>query len=483
MNSKANSKNSIFENLKFPMHFVGVAGVGMSAIAQYLGFKGCVVTGSDRRFGQEEQTQDEVLLAKANIECFAQDASVFESKNPPQTLVLSTAIEESNVELIRAKENGISILHRSEILAELVKASNTIAVAGTSGKSTTVGMIFHILKACGFEPSVMTGAGLCDLEKAGYIGNAWAGESDLLVIEADESDGSLVNYAPQVGVVLNIDRDHKELDELAVLFEKFKANTQKDFIAGWDNLESRKLLDEQSISFGDLESCDYVSQNVKEQGVVQTFEILTSGSQKKWTVNNVILPVAGDYNRSNAIAALAACESVGLDLESAIKALASYPGIHRRFQLLINEPRVLMIDDYAHNPAKIEAVVKAAQKLSQNVNVWFQPHGFAPTRFMREELVEKLGLCLRKTDRFDLGEIYYAGGTANKSISSSDLIDDLNELGCNAAVVKKEELLKSWVELSEELQEKSCYLLLGARDPGLAEFSLGVAQGLKNKKG
>lgn len=479
MTSESTSKTANFNNLKFPMHFVGVAGVGMSAIAQYLGFKGCVVTGSDRRFGQAQKTQDEELLAKANIQCFPQDASVFDSENPPQTLVLSTAIEETNVELIRAKENGITILHRSEVLAELVKVSNTIAVAGTSGKSTTVGMIFHILKACDFEPSVITGAGLCDLEKAGYIGNAWAGESDLLVIEADESDGSLVNYEPQVGVVLNIDRDHKELDELAVLFEKFKANTQKEFIVGWDNPESRKLIDEKSISFGDDKTCDYTSQNVQEQGVAQSFELLTLSELNESVISSLVkLPIAGDYNRSNALAALATCVGVGLDLELAIKALSSYPGIHRRFQVLINEPKVLMIDDYAHNPAKIEAVVKAAQKLSKNVNVWFQPHGFAPTRFMRDELVEKLALCLRKTDRFDLGEIYYAGGTVNKSISSSDLMSDLNKKGCNAEIVKKESLLNTWIELSKESQEQSCYLLLGARDPGLAEFSLGVAQGL-----
>lgn len=482
MNSKADSKTVISENLKFPMHFVGVAGVGMSAIAQYLGFKGCVVTGSDRRFGQNEQTQDEVLLAKANIECFAQDASVFDSENPPHTLVLSTAIEETNVELIKAKENGITILHRSEVLAELVKVSNTIAVAGTSGKSTTVGMIFHILKACDFEPSVITGAGLCDLEKEGYIGNAWAGSSDLLIIEADESDGSLVNYEPQVGVVLNIDRDHKELDELAVLFEKFKENTQKEFIVGWDNPESRKLIDEKSIGFGDSDSCDYVSKDVQEEGVAQSFLLLIKSENQDLKMNRVSLPIAGDYNRSNALAALAACVSVGLDLELAIKALSSYPGIHRRFQVLINEPKVLMIDDYAHNPAKIEAVVKAAQKLSKNVNVWFQPHGFAPTKFMREELVEKLGLCLRKTDRFDLGEIYYAGGTANKSISSSDLVDELKKLGCNAEIVKKEALLKNWIELSKASEGQNCYLLLGARDPELADFSSEVAQSLRNKK-
>lgn len=191
--------------------FVGIAGTGMSAIAQYLRGIGKRVSGSDRLFNSESKMLIQEQFEKQGIECHFQDASGVTSD--VDVLVISTAIEESNIELQKAKALNIPVMKRSELLAKLSAKKRTIAVGGTSGKSTTSAMIFHVMEQCGLQPSIMSGAGLTSLQKRGLPGNAWVGKSDWLVIEADESDGSIVNYVPEISVLLNVDRDHKEYDE------------------------------------------------------------------------------------------------------------------------------------------------------------------------------------------------------------------------------------------------------------------------------
>ena len=177
--------------------FIGVAGVGMSAIAQYLAGKGVAVSGSDRQFGEFLAGKCEKPLVMGQLEdcgikCFAQDGSGIVAGL--SAVVVSTAIEDTNPDLKRAKELGVPVMHRSEMLAKISKEARTIAVSGTSGKSTVTAMIYHILEYAGLQPSVMTGAGLVNLQKQGKIGNAVSGKGEWLVVEADESDGTLVRY-------------------------------------------------------------------------------------------------------------------------------------------------------------------------------------------------------------------------------------------------------------------------------------------------
>lgn len=228
--------------------FIGIAGTGMSAIAQYLQGVGKNVAGSDRLFNQNNKMLIQEQFEKQGIQCFFQDGSGITADT--QVVVVSTAIEESNIEYQKAKEMGIPVMKRSELLAAISSSKRTIAVGGTSGKSTTTAMIFHILQENGYSPSLMTGAGLTALQKQGLPGNAWVGKSDWLVIESDESDGSIVNYFPEISVVLNVDRDHKEFDELMQLFSTFKEHTRGKFIVNQDHAMIKTLSQDKSYDFG-----------------------------------------------------------------------------------------------------------------------------------------------------------------------------------------------------------------------------------------
>ncbi len=228
--------------------FVGIAGTGMSAIAQYLKGIGKKVSGSDRLFNDEKKSLIRQQFDRLDIHTCFQDSSGISLQI--DVLVISTAIEESNIELQKARSLGIPVMKRSELLAAISSDKKTIAVGGTSGKSTTTAMIFHIMQECGWEPSVMNGAGLTSLQKRGLPGNAWVGKSEWLVIEADESDGSIVNYVPEISVLLNIDRDHKEYDELMSLFEKFKSNTRSKFIVNQNHTLSCQLSQNKAYDFG-----------------------------------------------------------------------------------------------------------------------------------------------------------------------------------------------------------------------------------------
>src|SRR5688572_623100 len=212
-----------FENV----FFIGVAGTGMSAIAQYLAATGKQVSGSDRYFRKEEKNETREKLEAAGIICFEQNGEgIHESTD---LIVVSAAVEDTVPEVQKAKSLSIPIIKRSELLALIAKSRKTIAVGGTSGKSTTSAMLFNIMEKAGMSPGIISGAGLVSIIKEGKIGNAKAGEGEWLIIEADESDGSIIEYTPEIGLLLNIDKDHQEMEELMKIFTIFKHNTTERF--------------------------------------------------------------------------------------------------------------------------------------------------------------------------------------------------------------------------------------------------------------
>lgn len=446
--------------------FVGIAGTGMSAIAQYLNGIGKSVAGSDRLFSKENKMLIQEQFEKEGIECFFQDGSGITKDT--QVVIVSTAIEESNVEYQKAKQLNIPILKRSELLAAISSVKKTIAVGGTSGKSTTTAMIFHILQENNYSPSLMTGAGLTKLQSKGLPGNAWVGESDWLVIEADESDGSIVNYIPEIGIVLNIDRDHKEFEELISLFQTFKNHTRGQFIVNNDLPNVRALSRNVKNDFGTKDGAGFLAENFNQEG----FEI-------QFTINKVpfTIPVIGRHNMENACAAVAAAHATGISIEAASKALQSYVGIFRRTQLVGEKNGVFVIDDFAHNPAEVAAAIKTCQLIGKRVFAWFQPHGYGPLRFMHEELTEKVIHTLRKDDYLLMSDVYYAGGTVNKDISSDVVIDAVKAVGKNALLVNDRNKLP---EVFKQMTNKGdVILLMGARDPSLADFAKSIFESLK----
>ena len=444
-------------NFKNPF-FIGVAGVGMSAIAQYLQGIGMQVSGSDRYFHEGEYNKTKEQLENEGIKCFLQDGSGITAET--DLVVVSTAIEDTVYEVKKAKELGIPIIKRSQLLAMIAKSKKTIAVAGTSGKSTTSAMLFQILLDAGLEPSIISGAGLTSIIKQGKIGNAYVGKGDWLIIEADESDGSVVQYEPEIGLLLNIDKDHQEIDELIELFTIFKNNTNSLFIVNQSNKLAKTLSTNIENDFGfENEKAGFSARNFKQEGFHLSFEVLN----QKFEMNAI-----GQHSVENATAAIAVANQIGVDLKTCAESLKNYEGIYRRHQILGQKNGVWVIDDYAHNPAKCAASIKACQPLAEKVVAWFQPHGYGPTRFLRKDFVEEISAALRENDEIWMSEIFYAGGTAVKDISANDLIEDIKAKGKKAYFVEDRNLFLETVRPS--LSENSVLLLMGARDPSLEEF-------------
>ena len=438
--------------------FIGVAGVGMSAIAQYLKGIGKEVSGSDRYFHPGEYNKTKEQLEAEGINCFLQDGTgITESTD---LIVVSTAIEDTVYEVQKAKELGIQIIKRSELLSIIAKSKKTIAVAGTSGKSTTSAMLYQILLDARLDPSIISGAGLTSIIKQGKIGNAAVGKGEWLIIEADESDGSVVQYQPEIGLLLNIDKDHQEVDELIELFTIFKNNTNSLFVVNQSNTLAKSLSANAKNDFGfEDQIAGYSAENFKQDGLSLTFEVL----DQKFQMNSL-----GQHSVENATAATAVANQIGIDLKTCAESLATYEGIYRRHQILGQKNGVWVIDDYAHNPAKCAASIKACQPLAEKVIAWFQPHGYKPTRFLKYDFIQEIADSLRPQDEIWMSEIFYAGGTAVKDISANELVEGIKAKGKNAHFVEdRNNLLET---INPELKEGTVLLLMGARDPSLENF-------------
>ncbi len=440
--------------------FIGVAGTGMSAIAQYLAGIGKAVSGSDRYFTPGVFNDTKEKLETAGIACFLQNGEGI--TNDTDLVVVSTAVEDTVEEVQKAKKMDIPIIKRSELLALIAKSKRTIAVGGTSGKSTTSAMLFDILEHAGLSPSIISGAGLVSIIKENKIGNAKVGKGDWLVIEADESDGSIVQYHPEIGLLLNIDKDHKEMDALMDIFSVFKKNTTRLFMVNQSQAAAKSLSANlaQDFSIDAGSGAGFIGSNFKQQGLNISFSV--NGT-------NFEMHTVGRHNMENALAASAVANQLGVDLGTCAAALKHYEGIYRRHQVLGKKHGVLLIDDYAHNPVKCAVSIEACQQLAPKVIAWFQPHGYGPTSFLRKDFVEEIARVLRPADEIWMSEIFYAGGTATKNISANDLINDLKALNKPAFYVEnRAEFLEN---VRPHFNDNCVLLLMGARDPSLEYFA------------
>jgi UDP-N-acetylmuramate--alanine ligase len=448
---------SSIHDFKTPF-FIGIAGSGMSAIAQYLKGTGKNVSGSDRFFKKGEYNETKEKLEAEGVNCFLQNGEGI--TNATDLVVVSAAIEDTVAEMQKAKQLNIPVIKRSELLALIADSRKTIAVGGTSGKSTTSAILFDILEYAGLQPGIISGAGLISLIKQGKIGNAKVGAGEWLVIEADESDGSIVQYKPEIGLLLNIDKDHKEIETLLEIFKIFKENSKR-FVVNQSHPLAKLFSQtiQQDFSWDDNDA-GYKASEFRQEGLAISFKI-----------NGIVfsLNIAGKHNMENALAASAIAAQLGVDLKICAEALKKYEGIYRRHQVLGNKNGVWLIDDYAHNPVKCAAAIAACQPIAPKVIAWFQPHGYGPTKFLRNDFVEEIAKVLRTEDEIWMSEIFYAGGTAAKDISSNDLINDLKALNKRAFFVENRyEFLNA---ASPHLTNNCVLLLMGARDPSLEQFA------------
>jgi UDP-N-acetylmuramate--alanine ligase len=445
-------------------HFAGIAGSGMGALAQYQAMAGGRVSGSDRAFDRGERDDLRAHLERLGIVLHPQDGSGVEGDCA--ALVLSTAVESEVPDYARARARGVPTVHRSELLAHFVGASRTAAIAGTSGKSTVVGMTFAILRAAGWRPSLITGGELVELQRHDLVGNAFHDPgSTLLVIEADESDGSLVNYEPAVGVVLNLQKDHKETSEVAGLFARFRERCREGFVAS-DGEDLAALAQGASEVFG-------FSARATVRG--EAVELGPTGSRFTVGKERFALPVPGRHNVANALAAIAVCRTLGVDPTAMVGPLAEFAGVARRFQSLGIARGVEVVDDFAHNPAKLRAAIETARARARRVLAVYQPHGFGPTRFLRPDLVEAFADSLGPEDRLWMLEVFYAGGTARRDFSAAEIADELAGRGVKAAFATREDLP---ARIAAEAREGDLVLVMGARDPSLTDLARTVLEAL-----
>ncbi len=444
------------------LHFTGIMGSGMSAIAQYLAWKGQAITGSDRiAFADEMKgTREKLELCGCNV--FPQDGSGITSAT--EALVISTAIEVDNPDIAAARKLGIPIFHRSDVLAALVASHRAIAVCGTSGKSTVTALVFEILRACGKSPSVIAGASLLRLSEEGLLGNAFRGDSGILVMEADESDGTLVKYLPETAVFLNISKDHQSVSRALELFERLAGQTPL-VIKNEDDPGLKSIRAAQR--FGLSDGADFRPDAV--QAVTPAVRFTLKGTDFE-------LPLPGCHNLSNALAALCVCQSQGCNPGQMVEPLREFRGVMRRFSVSRTPKGVTVIDDYAHNPDKIKAALLTARDFGARIFAVFQPHGYGPTRFLKDELVETFAQLIRGTDEIYFLPIYYAGGTVKKDISSEDLADWVRERGVMSYAPQGRKGLLA--DLAQRVKPGDAVILMGARDPTLSVLAQEIRDSL-----
>jgi len=462
------------------VHFVGVFGSGMSAIAQYLAGTGVRVTGSDRLLDSPDTAKVKEALLSCGCVIHPQDGSGINSDT--SSVCVSTAIEESNPDIAAARALNIPILHRSDLLASIVKNKKSVAVAGTSGKSTVTAMIFELLTGCGMSPSLISGAALRSLEQRGMYGNAFCGGSDLLVVEADESDGTLVKYEPYASVILNLSKDHKPEEEVLEMFRRLAAQSTWSTINA-DDPKLRALTDTATTLFGFGGSAAFRGKITETAPLSTTIAVLRTDGQSSSRESEgdtcaMTLPLPGAHNASNLLAALCVCKHLGCGDRQLSKAVAGYMGVERRFAVTKTAKGVTVIDDFAHNPEKIRAAVSAAKQLSESITAIYQPHGFGPTRFLKNEYAATFKEVFRPTDTLCLLPIYYAGGTAVKDIESKDIIELMGEVPFKAIAVNNRDDIIHIINDSVSIRPNSAVLLMGARDPSLSGFAKRIVESL-----
>jgi UDP-N-acetylmuramate--alanine ligase len=373
-----------FEGRK--LHLIGIGGVGMSGLAIAAHQLGAKVTGSDR-----EASSYTARLEEAGINVTIGQAAA----NLPEgaEVVRSTAILDSNPELAAATEQGLKIIHRSELLAELVATKpRCIAVAGSHGKTTTTAMIAHVLDQLGLDPSYFVGG---EVTIGDQTTNAHLGGGEVVVIEADESDGSFLRYDPEIAVITNIEFEHPEtwsgLDELIAAFREF-ATKAKSVVISADQPRIEELsLDSRAVTFAPAP----ITADL-EAATITTPEDPALGSVFKLDEQVIELGVRGEHNVKNALAAIAALEFVGVSREDASKALKTFTGVGRRFELVGETPQgAVVYDDYAHHQTEVRAALTTARQTAKGGRVIavFLPHLYSRTKSYAREFGESLALA------------------------------------------------------------------------------------------
>ena len=447
--------------------FCGIGGSGMLPLACIVRASGGRVAGSDRALDAGRLSPKFAYLQSLGIALSPQDGS---GVQPGMTFITSAAVEDSVPDVVRARELGLTHLTRPQFLAQLLNAATrSVAVGGTSGKSTVTGMIGWILHACHRQPTVMNGAVMKNFATpSAPFASALVGDPELFVSEVDESDGSIALYQPEVAVLTNISLDHKEMAELRALFAGF-LRAARTAVLNLDDPETRVLADlvsdDKCVGYGfDSPGAQLMGKQLELLPDGLSFAVEADGER-----HDVRLMVPGRHNASNALAALAATRALGLPLAEGAAALARFEGLRRRLETVGTSAGVTVIDDFAHNPDKIDATLATLHAQPGRLLIMFQPHGFGPLAKMGEELARSFARGMAPDDRLYLPDPAYYGGTVERMRGSDWLAEAIRAEDRDAAHVPERAAIGD--ALVGEARQGDRILIMGARDDSLSEFA------------
>ncbi len=436
------------------IHFIGIGGAGMSAIAYVLIKRGYDVSGSDLNAGHMSAhlAQEGAMVYMGHAACQVDDA---------EAVVISTAIHADNPELLAAQKRNIPVLHRSDVLAAIMNAADGVAVAGAHGKTTTSAMISCIAAEGGVDPTVIIGG-----EVSSLGGNARNGAGRFVVAEADESDGSFLKLQPYLAVVTNIEDDHLDHygteENIYQAFKQFVGNIKEGgkAVLCFDNPKVRRLAAETAgtvITYGvEGEGADYTAKNIAYGVSGTSYDLYYNGEY----LTRVELAVPGRHNVLNSMGAFAAAREMGIEVASILASLKKFGGAKRRFETKGKAGGVWVVDDYAHHPTEIGVTLKAARQTQpRRLLCVFQPHRYTRTKLLFDEFCQ----CFADCDELILTDIYAASENPIPGVSSMQLAEGIKAAtGQNVLYIGK--LVKAEEYLEREVQPGDLVMTIGAGD-------------------
>ncbi|MFO0601854.1 MAG: UDP-N-acetylmuramate--L-alanine ligase [Polyangiales bacterium] len=435
------------------IHFIGIGGIGMSGIAEVLLSLGYQVSGSDLKASDATRRLD-ALGARTYAGHRAENLADVD------VVVYSSAVPRDNPEVALAREKGIPVIPRAEMLAELMRLKYGIAIAGSHGKTTTTSLVATALTAAGLDPTVVIGG------KLNAIGtNAKAGAGELLVAEADESDGSFLKLTPTVAVITNVDPEHldhhRTYEALKTAFVDFAQRIPFYGLAVvcLDHPAVQEILpriDRRHVTYGTNPQADYVASAPRFQGTTTSFEVTRRGE----ALGRFAVRVPGQHNVLNCLAVIAVCDELDVPLDVVREALANFEGVQRRFTIVGEVDGVTMVDDYGHHPAEVEATLQAAKAgFGRRVVAAFQPHRYSRTR----DLFHEFTRAFNQADVLVVTEVYAAGEAPIEGATGERLADAIRRHG-HRHVVYEPDKAKVVDRLEAIAQRGDMVIALGAGD-------------------
>ena len=462
------------ENLGI-IHFIGIGGIGMSGIAEILYQSGYHVQGSDIN-----KSSNSDRLEKLGIKVFIGQKKI--NVNNAKIIVISTAISETNEEYIAAKKMFLPIVHRSEMLGELMRLKQSIAIAGTHGKTTTTSLIAKMVEENGMDPTIINGGIISSLNS-----NARLGNGEWMVVEADESDGSFAKLNPTAAIITNIDLEHldyhKNEDNLENAFYNFVSSIPfYGFVCLCiDNHRTQKLIskleNKKVITYGMAANADIRASNISYENNKMKFSLnIRNKKEYEENIHEIEFSMIGMHNVQNALATIATGIELKIPLTKIKNTLKSFTGVHRRFQKVGNYKNTTIIDDYGHHPVEINSALSAARLLAPETKIIaiFQPHRYSRLR----DLFDEFCSSFNNADTVLLLDVYAAGETPIKNFDSSSLEKGLTKYGHkNVLYIKDQNLLAK--KLLNIIKPDDLIICLGAGS--ITKIANNLEEKLKNE--